>query len=325
MAPESPPRDEVPEPAPTPQLPLVVIGLSAGGFEPLLTVVGSLDPDLPASVVVCMHLSPQAPSSLTGILRRRTTLEVEEATDRAGLRRGRVYVAPPNRHLFIENGLVRVRWGPRQDGYRPSIDLLLESAAAGERPVIAVLLSGARSDGTAGAKAVKAAGGAVVIQDPEEAVVPSMILSVSRAVEPDAILPSAEIAPWIGKRVADPDWGGPGPSPARSEDWTPSQFNCPDCGGVLWETPHPGLPQRFRCRVGHAWSPDRLAEAGSTRIEDALWTALQIIEEQMALDQRLLDHARARGLEGAVERIDRRMARRREVADGLVEGLGPED
>src|SRR5919197_1741913 len=158
---------------------LVVVGSSAGGVEALSTLVSTLPTDFPAPVVIAQHLEPTRLSHLGEILARRTSLPVRTVAAREPLEPGVVYVVPANRHVEISDTELRAH----EDGAgspMPSVDLLLTSAARayGER-LIAVILTGSGSDGAAGAREVKTAGGTVVIQNPETASYPSMPKSLA--------------------------------------------------------------------------------------------------------------------------------------------------
>ena len=158
---------------------LVVIGSSAGGIEALSRVVASLPVDFPAPIVIAQHLDPRRPSHLAEILSRHSTLTVEVVEDTSPLVDGVVYVVPSNRIVEVTDGSLHVRPG-KPGVIAPSIDLLLSTAAKafGER-LIAVILTGTGSDGSAGAWQVKKAGGTVVIENPATAMFPSMPGSVS--------------------------------------------------------------------------------------------------------------------------------------------------
>src|SRR4029079_13405704 len=109
--------------------PLIVMGASAGGVEALTTVIGSLPPTLAAAVLVALHLSPGSFSALPGILDRQAALPVREAGDDLAIEPGHVYVAPPDRHLLVEDGRMRLDDSPTVNLSRPSIDRLFVSAA----------------------------------------------------------------------------------------------------------------------------------------------------------------------------------------------------
>jgi two-component system, chemotaxis family, protein-glutamate methylesterase/glutaminase len=180
---------------------VVGIGASAGGVEALMRLFGMLDGDLPAAVLVVLHVPAAGHSLLAPILDRRTALDARVAKDGEVLTPGRVYVAPPDRHLVVAAGRIRLERGPKEHAVRPAVDPMLRSLAAayGDRAV-AVVLSGALGDGSSGALAVKLAGGTVIVQDPEDATVSSMPESALRAVgEADAVLTADAIGPELAR------------------------------------------------------------------------------------------------------------------------------
>lgn len=175
---------------------LVVIGSSAGGIEALTLLVATLPPDFPAPIVIAQHLDPERPSHLGEILSRRSTLPVHTASDSnsQALSAGSIYVVPADSDAEITDHMLQLlSSSPVRP--KPSVDHLLSSAARayGER-VIAVILTGSGSDGAAGARDVKAAGGTVIIENPETASYPSM---------------PASLAPTAVDIVADLDRIGP--------------------------------------------------------------------------------------------------------------------
>lgn len=161
---------------------LVVVGASAGGVEALLELVASLPADFPAPIVLAQHLDPHRPSQLASLLAGRSHLPVRTVTGREPLHAGTIYVVPADRDVEITDHHVAVLAHSGR-GSKPSIDHLLTSAAHrfGE-DLVAVILTGTGSDGAAGAQAVKAYGGTVVVQNPETARFPGM---------PGAVAPSA--------------------------------------------------------------------------------------------------------------------------------------
>src|ERR687887_1889663 len=158
---------------------LVVVGASAGGIDALSTLVATLPRDFPAPLLIAQHLDPGRPSHLAQILARRSTLPVRTVTDHAPLENGVIFVVPANCHVEITDHAISLR--PRDGGRSmPSVDLLLTTAAPvfGEN-LIAVILTGAGSDGAAGARAVKEAGGMGVIQNPHTAQFPAMPAAIA--------------------------------------------------------------------------------------------------------------------------------------------------
>ena len=133
---------------------IVAIGASAGGFEALRRVVGGLPADLPAAVFVVSHLGGGSPGMLPSILDRAGSLEAAHPEDGESVENGQIYVAPPNLHLLLEDGTIRLTRGPHENRHRPAVDPLFRTAALSYGPrVIAVVLSGALDDGPAGHQA----------------------------------------------------------------------------------------------------------------------------------------------------------------------------
>src|SRR5262245_27473545 len=148
----------------------IVIGGSAGSLEPLRKLVSDLPIGLPAAVFVVIHTLPNAASVLPKIIGRAGVLPAVHAEDDMDIVPGQVYVAPPDRHLTIEAGRVRVLRGPRHNSHRPAIDPLFSSAAAAYGPAnIAVLLSGMDADGSLGLLDVRSRGGIAIVQEPDDA------------------------------------------------------------------------------------------------------------------------------------------------------------
>ena len=292
----------------------IVIGASAGGVQALSTLVADLPSNLPAAVFMVLHIPADVPSLLPGILSRESHLRVTHAVDGEQIHRGRIYVAPPNRLLLVENERVKLVHGPRENLHRPSIDTLFRSAArwAGPR-VIGVVLTGARDDGRTGMRAIKQRGGLAIVQDPREAPFPSMPLSVLQSVKVDYSLPLREIAPLlvrlshetaeeegrylvpndleIESRIAEQEMDGHELIASIEKLGRVSKLTCPDCHGALWEINDEDM-LRFRCHVGHAFSAESLNDGQSQMLEIALWSAVRALEEQMMLAKRVVERAR---------------------------------
>src|SRR5207244_2427388 len=154
---------------------IIVVGASAGGVEALATLVRGLPADLPAAVFVVLHVPPHGTSVLPQILTRAGRLPAKHAVDGEAIQAGRIYVAPPDHHLLVKPGYVRVAHGPRENGHRPAVDALFRTAARtyGHR-VAGVVLTGVLDDGTAGLIAVKLRGGAALVQHPDDALYDGM-------------------------------------------------------------------------------------------------------------------------------------------------------
>jgi two-component system chemotaxis response regulator CheB len=163
---------------------IIVIGGSEGSFEPLRAILTGLPTDIPAAILIVMHTGPSSPRLLASIFGTWSTLPVAYGKDGDRVEHGHVYVAPPDKHLeVVEPGVIHLSDGPKVKFSRPAADRLFETAAAvfGSR-VISLILSGNDGDGTEGANAVRMAGGLCLVQDPRDAVVPSMPI---KAIEHD--------------------------------------------------------------------------------------------------------------------------------------------
>ncbi|HZR08534.1 MAG TPA: chemotaxis protein CheB [Myxococcales bacterium] len=322
---------------------IVVIGASAGGIEALSAIARRLPADLGAAVFVVLHLAPEHKSVLPRILSSAGPLPAKHARNGEAILPNRIYVAAPDHHLLIHENHVRVVRGPRENGHRPAIDPLFRTAAYSFGPrVIAVVLSGALDDGTAGLASVKTQGGLAVVQDPNDAVVDAMPRSALENVEIDHVASAADMGSLIANLVREgvptgtPERGGllelesalllNGSTNGILKVGEPSGLGCPDCGGVLNEVPDGDL-LRFRCRVGHAYAPESLYLEESTALEGALWAALRALEEQAALSHRMASRARELGQTKSAVRYEERAesaeAQATTVRDALRLGAAP--
>jgi two-component system chemotaxis response regulator CheB len=291
---------------------LIVVGASAGGVEALSDLVAALPADLPAALAVVLHVAPSGTSVLPQILNRASPLPAEAALHGEHIRPGRIYVAPPNLHLVVEDSTLALHPGPRENGHRPAIDRLFTSAAAAYGPnVVGVVLTGTRDDGSAGLAMIKSRGGGAVVQDPDDALFGGMPTNAIARTTVDHVLPLADIGPVLAGMVAngdpvmtdDPAAGGGAQSetPGPELDAGPgmpagdaSGLSCPECGGSLWYVVEGGTP-RFRCRIGHAYSEASLLDEHGRSLEVALWTALRALEERAGLLRRMARRAETGG------------------------------
>jgi chemotaxis methyl-accepting protein methylase/predicted transcriptional regulator len=182
-----------------PLVPVCAIGASAGGVAALQTLFRALSTNLGLAYVVVVHLDPDQPSLLSGILENCTAMPVEVATDSHGLVRDHVYVIPPDRELTIEGDSLVVRISSEPRGHRAPINLFFESVAAARGDGIGVILSGAGSDGSDGIRAINLGGGIVMAQDPAEAEYDMMPRSAIETGIIDIVAPLAGLARQIGE------------------------------------------------------------------------------------------------------------------------------
>jgi two-component system chemotaxis response regulator CheB len=296
-----------------------VIGASAGGLSALDAILSTLPSSLPAAVAIVVHT--RSDGVLPRVLARRSRLPVEAACDLATLRPGTVYVAPADRHLLITKSGLRVVRGPRENGLRPAIDPLFRTAArARGARVVGVILSGALDDGSHGLAAIVRRGGAAVVQDPDEAEVPSMPLAALRRTRAHAVAPAARIAQAIVQLCREPV-GDESESVSRRDpseqqrpaDETqvadveallgpPTPITCPACGGALWESHEDGVV-RYACHVGHQYGPDSLLAEHGHSVEHALWSAVRVLEQHAELRQRMSRRAHDAGIATVAQRF----------------------
>jgi two-component system, chemotaxis family, protein-glutamate methylesterase/glutaminase len=291
---------------------IVVIGTSAGGIDALRALVGGLPADFPAAIFVVLHTSPDSPGILASILERAGQLSAVCVSKAEAIKPGRIYVARPDHHLVIERGLARATRGPKENRFRPAVDPLFRSAAQAYGPrVIGIILTGGLDDGTNGLAAVKKLGGTAVVQDPEDALAPSMPLSALAHVEVDHCVPLAQMAALLTRLTAAEvqDKGeSTVPEDIRIEVdiakehnaleagvlslGEPSIYACPECHGVLLQVKADTdeAPVRFRCHTGHAYSMHSLLAEMNERTGESLGSAFRAIEEHVLLLRHLASH-----------------------------------
>lgn len=285
---------------------IILMGASAGGVETFRKIIPKLPPDLHAAVFLIMHMGSESPGRLPAILSRHSDIEVVEVSDNAAIEAGRVYVAAPDQHLTFFDSKMCVHRGPKENRHRPSIDTAFRSAAKnfGDR-VIAVVLSGLLDDGSCGISLVQKFGGTAIVQDPEDALYPSMPRSAMETVHPDYVAPADAIPELLSKLAETPVSDKKLPrtqklEPDAKKDGKPSEFTCPECHGTLWEAAESN-GTNFECRIGHRYSARSLMADSDGALENALWVALRNLEESAALSQRLADRVRERGLKKSAQ------------------------
>ena len=175
---------------PLPDIDAIVMGASTGGIEALTRLLSKLPARFPLPIAVVLHLSADHPSLLLQVFGPRCQLKVVGAEDKEPFLAGNVYFAPPDYHLLVEApGQLALSVDLPRNYSRPSIDMLFESAADSLKSrVLGILLTGASSDGAQGLRAISAAGGFTVVQDPDDALAPDMPRAALRSHTPNAVL-----------------------------------------------------------------------------------------------------------------------------------------
>jgi two-component system, chemotaxis family, protein-glutamate methylesterase/glutaminase len=268
--------------------------------------------DWPGSILIVIHLSSQFRSTLDAILAQAGPLPASFARDGERIDRGRIYIAPPGRHLLLDRDTLHLGDGPRENNSRPAIDPLFRSVGlcCGGRAV-GVVLTGTLGDGSSGLQALKQCGGVTVVQDPEDAAFPEMPVTALNRACVDHIVGLAGMAALLADLVRQP--AGPlveAPENlkheveiARSGHSTIARMDhlgrrsvvtCPDCHGVMWEV-EDGDVIRYRCHTGHAYIADLMSLRLDENLSRALGSALRALEERVTVARNLERHATEHG------------------------------
>jgi two-component system chemotaxis response regulator CheB len=320
---------------------IVVVGASAGGVTALRQLAASLPADYGGALCIVMHISPDARSELPAILAKAGALPAVHAEDGMAIEAGRLHVAPPDCHLLVERGALRVVRGPRENRHRPAIDPLFRSAAWTYGPrTVGVVLTGRLDDGTGGLWAIKSCGGTTIVQDPDTAEYPEMPANAMALNTIDHCVALDAIAPLLVRLAAEPA-AAPAPNaavaaaveaevePARLQGRLDamnrigalSPFTCPSCRGALWEIDEAGH-LRYRCHTGHAFSHASLLADQGRAVEEAVYTALRAVVEKAAGLRRLAERwpDRIPGISRDYEERARELDETAEVLRGLLAG-----
>jgi two-component system, chemotaxis family, protein-glutamate methylesterase/glutaminase len=284
---------------------VVAVGASAGGVEALSGLVSGLPADSPYAYLMTLHIPAGAPSILARIIDRSGPLPAVTAENGEALKPARIYVARPDHHLLVDDHHVVLSQGPTENGHRPAINALFRSVALAFGPrAVGVLMSGVLDDGVLGLQAIRSRGGMTIGQSLDDALFPALPGKAQEAGVLDRQAAAAEIG-GVLKALSHREIKEPKMEPdIRMElenriAMTPrfstefdtqelgpaSGYTCPDCNGSLVAVGE----KHFRCRVGHAWTPDSLLSARDHEIEGALWVALRSLQEKAKLARQMAD------------------------------------
>lgn len=304
---------------------IIVIGASLSGIDTLIHLVRLLPKTLAAPVLITQHVASHSPGMLPHFLSEAGPLTAQHPSSPQLLERGVIYVAPPDRHMMVQDHYVRLSHGPQENMARPAIDPLFRSAAIAYGPAaIGVVLTGQLDDGTAGLLAIKDRGGTTIVQDPSEAPASSMPLSALAHVQVDYTCKIADMAPLLTRLAADdPDDAQPeldrlmeienriADGVFNVDDWwvleqmsEPSGLNCPTCRSALYELKDKRV-LRFRCRSGHAFSALSLLSGQAEERESQMSSLFGSLIEEATLAKRL---AAGPAAPGDVESLNARTA-----------------
>jgi two-component system chemotaxis response regulator CheB len=286
---------------------LVVIGASLGGVSALQRIAADLPASFAVPVLIVLHIGANS-SPLPDLLAAAGPNTASYAHNGEPLRTGHLAVAPPGRHLLVNDGSLRLTQGPKENWARPAIDPLFRSAALsfGAR-VIGIVLTGNLDDGTAGLQAVKSCGGVAIVEDPATAFAPGMPASALESVAVDYVLPIEAIGRQLQQLIVQAN-SSSAPEQLRLEHAaangtinvkkelqniaTPTTFVCPECGGRLWEICEE-RPSQYRCHTGHAFTLKSLKWALDQTTEEGIRSAVRALQERAVLSRHIAERHRA--------------------------------
>ena len=315
---------------------IIVVGASAGGVEAVRFLAAALPADFRAAVFVVLHIGAHK-SEMPWLLNQLGPLRAVHAASGDPIQAGHIYVAPPDHHLLVEPGRVRLTKGPRENWARPAIDPLFRSAAqAYGADVIGVVLTGGLNDGTAGLYEVKQRGGIAVVQDPADSANPSMPRSALDHVAVDHCLPLPRLPGLLAKLVAEKDAslraGRTRPAHVKPQgkemtaEYTldqPVAVTCPDCGGALRRIELGTLVQ-FGCHIGHVYTAEVMVAAQFAAMEVSLAAAMRSLSERSELCRQMAERSHAAGPFAAGAQWDAAMREARDRAAALRQILSAE-
>ena len=290
---------------------IVVVGASAGGVTALKELVKDLPKDFKGSIFIVLHVPSYSETRLPWILSKAGDIEAVLPNDGDEIEPGKIYVAPNDHHMLLQEGRVVVKRGPKENRFRPSIDALFRSAAYvyGAR-VVGVILSGYLDDGASGLWTIKQQGGVAIIQTPDDAEQPQLPKNVLQYVHPDYTVAASDMGPLLAGLVKEP---APNKNKLSEEELkrlelevviatkdnafemgvmqmgelTP--FTCPECAGTLVRLVEADMI-RFRCHTGHAYTASSLAAEVTESVETKLWQSMRALEEVNMLMNNIADH-----------------------------------
>ncbi|MGY3052572.1 two-component system chemotaxis response regulator CheB [Pedobacter sp. UYEF25] len=277
---------------------IITIGASAGGLAAVSNLLSSLSEDIEAAIFIVIHLSKNAVTeNVLNLLNRSSKLTVEIPENGTKIETGKVYLAPADKHMMLDSGLIRVTKGPKENHWRPSIDVLFRTAAANYGScVTGLILTGLLDDGTSGMIAIKKSGGVCIVQEPKEAEFPDMPQSVINNIEVDYRVPIVDMGyilldlytrtrckvseiPQQIQLESDITLSMGSRYDETSELGAPTALTCPDCGGIMTKIEEHGI-YRYRCFTGHTFSEHFLENEYANKVEETLWVALRMMEER---------------------------------------------
>lgn len=300
---------------------IFAIGASSGGYRAVKDIFSNVPKGLNAAFMVVLHSSFNSSNSFVQSLSKVTHLNVLEAKNNMVVDIDTIYLAKPNHHLFVGDGVLKLSKGPRENLFRPSIDVLFRSAAVScKNRCVGILLTGRLNDGTNGLDTIQKCGGLAVIENPDTAEFSSMPLYAKETLDIDYVVNLEDIPQVIISIASEPlPEKREVPNYIRREnsiamsiksqisleeelgDQVP--ISCASCGGPLWEMKN-GKIKRYRCHVGHAFTQEALLKSQDASIEEALWVSIRTLEEKRMLMEAMQKDYTKRGLDQLIKSYD---------------------
>ncbi len=290
---------------------IIVIGASAGGVTALRELTAGLTSPLPVPILIVLHVGALR-SELPALLNAAGVTPAKHGKDGEAAHAGQMYIAPPDRHMTVVDGHIRLTRGPKENWARPAIDPLFRSAAEGFGPAaIGVILTGNLNDGSAGLHEIKQRGGVAIAQDPDDAADPEMPTSAATHLKLDYCLPLAKIPALLQRLVTKEE----GVVTANSRKQTPENegnmsdaekfdrpitVTCPDCGGALRRS-EVGTMVKYSCHIGHTYTAEHMAAAQFDDMEKVMRSAERILNERAEFCRQMGEKAGAVGEAAAGE------------------------
>ena len=268
---------------------IVVVGASQGGVQALHALVQALPREFTAPLLIVQHIGA-SPSMLPSILTAADARRAAFGKHGEAVCDGRIYVAPPDHHMLLNDGKLELTRGPRENFARPAVDPLFRTAAHYYGPdAIGIVLSGRLNDGTSGLYEIKRQGGVAIVQTPTEAEAAGMPQSALNNVAVDYCLPVTEMPRLLTRLTVE---ASPQrntvvrgvPSMTQEKFSEPSAQTCPECGGAMREESVGNLT-RFRCHIGHVMTAEVLASNQLEKLRSDLSAVLRSLNERVGLCQ----------------------------------------
>ena len=292
---------------------LFAIGASSGGFRAIKQILSDVPRGLNAAYLIVLHSAFDASNSYAKSLEKSVELTVVTAEDHMEIRPDMVIIAKPDHHLFVRDSKVLLSKGPRENLFRPAVDVLFRSAAvAYKNHCVGILLTGRLNDGASGLSAIQQCGGLTIIENPDTAEYSSMPSYAKETMDIDYIVNLEDMANVIvsvasenlpqSKTIPIPiikenDIAMRIKSQIGLQETLGKQvpISCASCGGPLWKIEYSNQ-DRYRCHVGHAFTQEALLKSQDSSLEEALWVSVRTLEEKRTLMKTMVNDYKRKGM-----------------------------